>query len=78
MDDISAHLFCYLQDTYHWSSAVPERFKGNINEELYQAMITSTDIEVVKDLIFKKYLNAGYPRTFTYSVLKVFDDISIH
>ena len=41
-------------------------------------MITSADIEVGKDRIFKKYLNAGYPRTFTYSVLKGFDDISIH
>ena len=41
-------------------------------------MWTSPDIEVGEDRIFKKYLNVGYPRTFIYSVLNAFDDISTH
>ena len=41
--------FGYFQDTFHWSSTVPKRFKRNINEKLYQAMITSSDIEIEKD-----------------------------
>ena len=41
-------------------------------------MSTSSDIEAGQDRIFKKHLNAGYPRTFIYSVLNAFDDISAH
>ena len=36
-------------------------------------MSTSSDTE---DRIFKKYLTASYPRTFTYSVINAFDEIS--
>ena len=39
-------------------------------------MSTCSDIKTGKDRIFKKYLNAGYLRTFTYSVLNVFNAIS--
>ena len=46
------------QDSFHWSSAVPKRFKRNITEELGQATRTSSDIEMGNDRIFKKYLNA--------------------
>ena len=56
-----------------------------MNEKLYQAKRTSSDIEVGKDRIFKKNLNPSYPRTFIYSVLNafndmlnVFNDMSIH
>ena len=56
--------FCYFQDTFHCLSTVPKRSKRNINEELHQAIRTSSDIKVGKDHTFKKYLNAGYPRTF--------------
>ena len=38
IDNICAYFFCYLQNAFHWSSAVPKRFKRNINEELHQAM----------------------------------------
>ena len=38
-------------------------------------METSSDIEVRKDRIFKKYLNPGCPRTSIYSVLNVFNDM---
>ena len=72
------NFFCYFQDTFHWSSTVPKRFKRNINEELHQAMRTSSDIKVGKDRIFKKYLNVGYPRTFIYSLLNAPDEISTH
>ena len=65
--------FCYFQDTFHCPFAVPKRFKRNINEELRQAMRTSSDIKAGKDCIFKKYLNDGYPSTFIYSVLNAFD-----
>ena len=41
-------------------------------------MSTSSDIKLGKDHIFKKYLNAGYLRTFIYSVLNAFDAISAH
>ena len=75
---MSAHFFLYFQDTFHWSSAVTKRFKKNINEELHQAIRTSSDIKVGKDCILKKYLNAGYPRTSMYSVLNAFDDLSTH
>ena len=36
-------------------------------------MRTSSDIKAEKDHKFKKYLNAGYPRTLIYSVLNAFD-----
>ena len=40
-------------------------------------MKTSSYIKVEKDHIFKKkYLDACNPRTFIYSVLNAFDDIS--
>ena len=39
-------------------------------------MRTSSDIKAEKDHIFKKYLNADYPRTFVYSALNAFDDSS--
>ena len=73
-----SHLFFCFQDTIHWPSAVTNRFKRNINEELHQAMSTSFDIKARKDHIFKKCLNAGYPRTFIYLVLNAFDAISAH
>ena len=38
IDNICAYFFCYFQNAFHWSSAVPKRFKRNINEELHQAM----------------------------------------
>ena len=41
-----------MKKTFHWSSAVPKRFKRNINEELHQAMRTSSDIKVGKDRMF--------------------------
>ena len=41
-------------------------------------MSTSSVIKAEKDRIFKKFLNACYLRTFTYSVLSVFDVISAH
>ena len=41
-------------------------------------MRTSFDTKVGKDRKFKKYLIAGYPRTFIYSVLNTFDNISTH
>ena len=76
--DKSAHFFCYCQDAFHWLSAVPKRFKRNINEELHQAIGTNSDIKVGKDRISKKYLDAGYPRNFIHSLLKSFDDLSTH
>ena len=30
-------------------------------------MRTSSDIQVGRDRMFKKYLNSGYPRNFIYS-----------
>ena len=36
-------------------------------------MRTSSDIKAGKDRIFRKYLNAGYPRTFIYSGLNACD-----
>ena len=53
------HIFCYFQDTFHWSSALPKKFKKNINKALHQAIRTGSDNEVGKDRIFKKHLNAG-------------------
>ena len=41
-------------------------------------MSTTSDIKAEKDRIFKNYLNAGYPRTFIYSVLNAFDAIFAH
>ena len=52
-------MFCYFEDTFHWSPPVPKRFKRNINEELYQTIRASSDIEVGKGRIFKKHINAG-------------------
>ena len=61
------HIFLPLPRHFHWPSALTNRFKRNINEELNQAMSTSSDIKTGKDCIFKKYLN--YLRTFIYSVI---------
>ena len=41
-------------------------------------MRTSSNIKARNNRIFRKYLNAGYPRTFIYSVLNAFDDIFTH
>ena len=37
-------------------------------------MSTSSDIKEGKDRIFKKHLNAGYLRTFIYSVFSTVDN----
>ena len=67
------HIFLPLPRHFHWPSALTNRFKRNINEELHQAMSTSSDIKAGKDRIFKKYLNADYVRTFIYAVLSTVD-----
>ena len=41
-------------------------------------MILNSDTEVKEDCIFKKHLNAGFPRPFIYSVINAFDGISTH
>ena len=63
----------YFQNTIHGPSAVPKRFKRNINEELLKAMRTNSDIKAGIDRIFKMYLNANYRRTFTCLVIHAFD-----
>ena len=68
------HIFLPLPRHFHWPSALTNRFKKNINED--KAMSTCSDIKTGKDRIFKKYLNAGYLRTFIYSVLNAFNAIS--
>ena len=73
IDNISAFFFWYFQNTIHGPSAVPKRFKRNINEELLKAMRTNSDIKAGIDRIFKMYLNANYPRTFTCLVIHAFD-----
>ena len=40
-------------------------------------MRTSCDIKAGKDCIFKKYLNAGYPKAFIYSVLNIRTKITL-
>ena len=62
INDISSHFFGYFEDTFHSLSAVTSKFKRNINEELQQAMSTSSDIKAGKNRIFKKDLNAGHLR----------------
>ena len=65
INDISAHFFATC---YFFSFHLPKRFKRNMNEELHQAMETSSNIAVENDHIFKKHLDVGYPRNFIYSV----------
>ena len=71
------HIFLPLPTHFHWPSALINRFKRNINEELHQAMSASSDIKVGKDRIFT-FLNVCYLKTFIYSVLNAFDAISAH
>ena len=63
------HIFYPIPSRFHWPSALTNRFKRNINEELHQAMSTSSDVKAGKDRIFNKYLNADYLRTCIYGVL---------
>ena len=67
------HIFLPLPRHFHWPSALTNRFKRNINEELHQAMSTSSDIITGKDRVFEKYLNADYLKTFICSVLSTVD-----
>ena len=67
------HIFLPLPRRFHWPSALTNSFKRNINEELHQAMNTSSGIQAGKNRIFNKYLNAHYLRTFTYAVLSTVD-----
>ena len=41
-------------------------------------MRTSSNTKARNNLLFRKYLNGGYPRTIIYSVLNAFDDIFTH
>ena len=54
----------------HWSSAVPKRYKRNaILGELHKVHKISSNFELEKQRIKKKYLNVNFPYNFIHSTL---------
>ena len=52
----------------HWSSAVPETYKRNaILEDLHRAHKNSSNFELEKQRIKKKYLSVNFPYNFIQS-----------
>ena len=59
----------------HWSSKTPKRYKRNaINIDLHRAKLISSDFEEEIEIIFKKFLHAGYPKNFIKSVINSFNN----
>jgi hypothetical protein len=59
----------------HWSSKVPKKIKRNIvTNDLHRAKKISTDFENEKKEVSKKYENAGYPKRFVASIVKIFEE----
>ena len=52
----------------HWSSAVPKKYKRNaVLGDFHRVHITSSNFELEKQCIKKKYLSVNFPYNFIQS-----------
>ena len=63
------------QNTYHWLSKIPKRYKRNIiTRDLHRAENIASNMKEEMQTIRKKFIKADYPKPFVNSVINQYNN----